>query len=253
MSDRAQAVAVPGEVQWEPRARASIGTAPALRGGASIGTSPALRGGASIGTAPALRGGASITRVLAAVLVLGAASLSATPAHAQRADDDEPETRPLKADFKGAVGLGLIGAELGFVVPALAGAKGVWPYIVFPLIGAGGGAAGGYFLLEKGEGHPELAVGALTLGMALVVPAMVATIAATSYRPPEQIESASMKRRRAVAQSGDGLVRWSGEELALAAPNVTVTTSERPSRAATRTGAPQRTSGVRVSLLSGRF
>jgi len=223
MSDRAQAVAVPGDVQWEPRVRAPI------------------------------------TRVLAAVLALAAACALATPAYAQDDEDDEDdaaamaEPHPLKPDFKGAVGLGLIGAELGFVVPALAGAKGVWPYIVFPVIGAGGGAVGGYFLLEKGDGHPELAVGALTLGMALFVPAMVATIAATSYRPPEQIPTASMVRRRAVAQSGDGLVRWSGEELALAAPNISVTTSQESPRVALRTGAPRRTSGVRVSLLSGRF
>jgi hypothetical protein len=219
MSDRAQAVAVPGNVQWEPRTRAPI------------------------------------TRLLAVLLALAATCAAATPAYAQGEEEEDAmavEPNPLKADFKGAIGLGLIGAELGFVVPALAGAKGVWPYIVFPVIGAGGGAVGGYFLLEKGDGHPELAVGALTLGMALVVPAMVATIAATSYRPPEQIDSASMKRRRAVAQSGDGLVRWSGEELALAAPNITVTTAESP-RVALRTGAPRRTSGVRVSLLSGRF
>ncbi|HMI89851.1 MAG TPA: hypothetical protein VK509_00745 [Polyangiales bacterium] len=218
MSDRAEAVAVPGDVQWQPRKRAPI------------------------------------TRVLAVSLALAAVCVTAAPAHAQDDEDEDvmAEPHPLRADFKGAIGLGLIGAELGFVVPALAGAKGVWPYIVFPVLGAGGGAVGGYFLLEKGDGHPELAVGVLTLGMALVVPAMVATIAATSYRPPEQIQTASMARRRAIAQSGDGLVRWSGEELALAAPNVTVTTAESP-RVALRTGAPRRTSGVRVSLLSGRF
>ena len=137
------------------------------------------------------------------------------------------------------------------MIPALAGAKGVWPYIVFPVLGAGGGAVGGYFLLEKGDGHPELAVGALTLGMALVVPAMVATIAATSYRPPEQIQSARAKHLREVAQSGDGLVRWSGESLALAAPSIAVVQSQ-SARAALRTGT-QRTSSLRVSLLSGRF
>ena len=207
------------------------------------------------GSAPALRGGALTEpqrrvphrRALALLVALAALCATAAPAYAQ----DEGEGSPLKADFKGAIGLGLIGAELGFVVPALAGAKGVWPYIVFPVIGAGGGAVGGYFLLEKGDGHPELAVGALTLGMALVVPAMVATIAATSYRPPEQIETTAMKRRRELAQSGDGLVRWSGEELALAPPNITVAASA-SAREALRTGV-RRTTAVRVSVLSGRF
>ena len=197
-----------------------------------------------------------VTRALALFVAVLAVCATASPAFAQDDDDDEGDeemavTSPLKADFKGAVGMGLLGAELGFVIPALAGAKGVWPYIVFPVIGAGGGAVGGYFLLEKGDGHPELAVGALTLGMALVVPAMVATIAATSYRPPEQIESAAMKRRRELAQSGDGLVRWSGKELALAPPNITVAASE-TARQALRTGG-KRTAAVRVSVLSGRF
>jgi hypothetical protein len=219
MSERAQAVAVAGAVAVEPRA--------------------------------------PITRVLAVLLALAALCALASPASAQRDPDEDEEEEPaaepapLKPDFKGAVGLGLIGAELGFVIPAVAGAKGAWPYIVFPIIGAGGGAVGGYFLLEKGDGHPELAVGALTLGMALVVPTMVATIAATSYRPPEQIESASMVRRRELAQSGDGLVRWSGKELALAPPNITVAAAESP-RTALRTGA-RRTTALRVSLLSGRF
>src|SRR3989442_15824793 len=73
---------------------------------------------------------------------------------------------PLKADFKGTVGLGLIGLELGMVIPALAGARDAWAFIVFPVLGAGGGAAAGYFLLEKGSGHPELAVASLVTGMA---------------------------------------------------------------------------------------
>jgi hypothetical protein len=187
---------------------------------------------------------------LAVLLAAVAALATAAPAYAQD-DTTASAGHPLKADFKGAVGCGMLGAELGFVIPALAGAKGWWPYVVFPVLGAGGGAVGGYFALEKGDGHPELAVGALTLGMALVVPAMVATIAATSYRPPEQIQGANTKRMRALAQSGDGLVRWSGESLALAPPAITVAESQ-SARQALRTGT-SRTSTMRVSLLSGRF
>ena len=44
---------------------------------------------------------------------------------------------------KGTVGLGLIGAELGFAIPALIGVEEIWPYIVFPTVGAVGGAVGG--------------------------------------------------------------------------------------------------------------
>ena len=89
----------------------------------------------------------------------------------------------LSADFKGHIGLGLIGAELGLVIPAWAGARGVWPYIrVSPVVGAGGGALAGYFLLEKND-HAELAVASLVAGMALAIPALVATLAATAYEP----------------------------------------------------------------------
>ena len=48
---------------------------------------------------------------------------------------------------------GLIGAELGFVMPALAGARVRWPYIVFPLIGAGGGAVAGIFPAREERGR----------------------------------------------------------------------------------------------------
>lgn len=207
------------------------------------------RAQAVVRQSPSGNRGASLATKSVVLLAAIAALAAATPAFAQ--DADAPKEAPLKADFKGAVGCGMLGAELGFVIPALAGAKGWWPYVVFPVLGAGGGAVGGYFALEKGDGHPELAVGALTLGMALVVPAMVATIAATSYRPPEEIQGANAKRMRALAQSGDGLVRWSGESLALAPPAITVAESQ-SARQALRTGT-SRTSTMRVSLLSGRF
>jgi len=172
----------------------------------------------------------------------------AAPAAAQDSGVEQTKSE-VKADFKGTIGLGLIGTELGFVIPALAGAKGVWPYIVFPVVGAAGGAVGGYFLLEKGDGHPELAVATLTIGMALVIPALVATIAATAYRPPERIETAALARE--LAKGGPGLVRYDAGSLRLAPPAVAAGPTVSP-RQALRTG-ERRVSSLRVAMLSAQF
>jgi F0F1-type ATP synthase assembly protein I len=201
-----------------------------------------------------------ISRVLAMALMVALAA-AAAPASAQRDEDEdededeeaaEVEATPLKPDFKGAVGLGLIGAELGFVVPALAGARDTWVYIVFPVLGAGGGAVAGYFLLEQGDGEPEIAVAALTAGMALVIPALVVTLAATAYDPEEEAPStAAVRRARELAHAGPGLVRWSERGVVLAPPGIS--TGSLVSRAeALRTGAT-RANSVRVGLVSGVF
>ena len=150
----------------------------------------------------------------------------------------------LSADFKGTIGLGLIGGELGLVIPALAGARGVWPYIVFPVAGAGGGALAGYFLLEKND-HAELAVASLVAGMALAIPALVATLAATAYEP--DVESPTAR----AAAAGPGLVRWSPDGVFVAPPGVSAGRSI-DARTALRTGATSSRT-VSVSLLSGRF
>lgn len=187
-----------------------------------------------------------------AVIVSLALLSAAAPAAAQDGEVEQTKTE-VKADFKGTIGLGLIGAELGFVIPALAGARGAWPYIVFPVAGAAGGAVGGYFLLEKGDGHPELAVATLTVGMALVIPALVATIAATAYRPPERIETTAARARElALAKrGGPGLVRYAEGSLRLAPPAVTSGPTLTP-RQAMRTG-ERRVSSLRVAMLSAQF
>jgi hypothetical protein len=196
-------------------------------------------------------------RLLFAVL-LACASL-AIPAPSYAADEEEeeaaePTTDPIDADFKGMIGLGLIGAELGFVVPALAGARDAWAFIVFPIIGAGGGAAAGYFLLEKGDGHPELAVAALTTGMALVIPALVITLAATAYDPETEVptaKAAPRRQARLAAAAGPGLLRWS-ERGVLLAPPVISSGHSLSAKESLRTGVT-RAREVRVALLSGVF
>ncbi len=170
-------------------------------------------------------------------------------------------------DFKGMVGLGLIGAELGFVVPALAGLHDTWAFITFPIVGAAGGALAGYFLLEKGEGNPEVAVAMLGVSMALVIPATVLTLSATSYDPedePTMMDEAS--RRSALARArtrrlrdpqqmaraaGPGLLRYSPDGVFLGVPAVGPGLSQLPKddQKAGLTPHPE----LRVAVLSGSF
>ncbi len=97
-----------------------------------------------------------------------------------------PPANELTTGYKGVVGLGLIGAELGFAVPALAGMDQTWAFIVFPAVGAAGGATAGYFLLE-GEGKSiEANVALLATGLALIIPTMVVTLSATAYDPDDE-------------------------------------------------------------------
>ncbi len=196
-------------------------------------------------------------RLLFAALV--ATALLAAPSTSFARDDEEdeeaePTANPIDADFKGMIGLGLIGVELGFVIPALAGARDAWAFIVFPVIGAGGGAAAGYFLLEKGDGEPELAVAALTAGMALVIPALVVTLAATAYDPETEVPSAKgapSRQAQLAAAAGPGLLRWSERGVLLAPPTISSGHSVSV-KEALRTGVA-RSREVRVPLLSGVF
>ena len=176
---------------------------------------------------------------------------------------DDSSKKEVGADFKGMVGLGLIGAELGFVIPTVAGLNETWSLIVFPVVGAAGGAVAGYFLLEKGDGHPTAAVATLVAGMALVIPAAVITVWATSYSPedepsegiPSEMSLKVHTRRNSAQQlamaAGTGLVRWSPDGVFVAPPAIAPVIS-----GATTTSdgfvLPPR-SELRVSLLSGRF
>ncbi len=213
-----------------------------------------------------------LTAVLAAAAIL--CVLSAGQAFAQTTGDpdtggagttDTGSDQEIDANIKGMVGLGLIGAELGFVLPAVTGLHETWAFIVFPIVGAGAGAAGGYFLFDSGSGSPELSVAMLTAGMALIIPATVITLAATSYDPEEEPtvitteEQAAATRPRARARSvqemarraGDGLVRLSDEGLFLAAPAVVPVVHPAPAEAR-QPGAMQMTE-LRVSMFTGRF
>lgn len=188
-----------------------------------------------------------LARIQAGCLVAAAVlSLLASAPHVAQAQADEEvaqEDKTIPPDFKGMVGLGLIGAELGFVIPALAGLHDTWAFIVFPIAGAAGGATAGYFLLEQDGGHPEIAVATLTAGMALAIPALIVTLSATAYEPEEATQIADLRN--------PGLVRFSENGVRLATPaiNVVPGASERESL---RTGASTARE-VHVAVLSGKF
>lgn len=126
-----------------------------------------------------------ITAALASAIVVG--SVSVGPSRAEAQCMPSPTCSRVSPDGKGIVGLGLIGAELGFVIPALvqeaAGTNEWWPYLVFPVVGAAAGAIGGYFMEQETQNSPEVDVAFLAVGLALVVPTLVATLALTAYDP----------------------------------------------------------------------
>lgn len=95
--------------------------------------------------------------------------------------------REIGSTPKGTIGLGLVGAEIGFVVPALAGWHEAWAFAVFPTVGAAGGAIAGYYLLDRPD-RSRWSVAMLVTGMALVLPAMVVTLWATAYDPEREAD-----------------------------------------------------------------
>lgn len=168
------------------------------------------------------------------------------------------------ADGKGILGGGIIGAEIGFMIPALivyAGARELdewWSWVLFPALGAAGGAVLGYFALEDPvdattgqRGFPEAAVAVLAVGIALIVPTFVGVLSLTSYSPsgdgggqgasgdddaqedgeepaPSQENSAEQARRDAMERTmagGPGFVRFNDGELLLGVPMAYATDS----------------------------
>lgn len=135
-------------------------------------------------------------RGLVGAIAFTTAAALAVPSGAQAQCVEGAECTFVRPDGKGIIGLGLIGAELGLIIPALAGVRDEWwPYLVFPLIGAVAGGIGGWAIedatgpnpmgVPPTRGAPEASVTLLAVGMALIVPTIVGTLALTAYSPPE--------------------------------------------------------------------
>ena len=108
-----------------------------------------------------------------AALVAGVVSVPRT-AHAE----------PVTPTAKGAVGGGLLGAEIVTFGEALVGVhKTVW-YLIGAGVGAAGGAVGGYFI-EQAVDDGRVPAYILAGGLAALIPAVVVALDATRYMPNE--------------------------------------------------------------------
>jgi hypothetical protein len=96
------------------------------------------------------------------------------------AQDFEDEASP---KGKAIVGCGLLGAELVLSIEAAAGVQNPWLYVGGGVVGAGGGAVGGY-LLEQNDISARTSMILLAVGLTLAIPTTVAVLSATSYEPP---------------------------------------------------------------------
>jgi len=95
---------------------------------------------------------------------------------------------PVSGDGKGIVGGALLGAEVVTITMGIIGVEAGWPYFVFGAVGAGAGGVGGFFV-ENSDPPAEAPLYMLAGGMALVIPALVVALDATSYKPPAPGES----------------------------------------------------------------
>ncbi|HXX69522.1 MAG TPA: hypothetical protein VEK07_20225 [Polyangiaceae bacterium] len=115
---------------------------------------------------------------LATAAVFGVATITAT------ARDARAESPNVSPDGKGIVGGGLLGAEVVTITEALAGVRQGWAYGLGAVLGAAGGATGGFFV-EQASSDGRAPVYMLVGGLALVIPAIVLSLNATRYVPEE--------------------------------------------------------------------
>ncbi|MCC6877230.1 MAG: hypothetical protein IT378_23190 [Sandaracinaceae bacterium] len=170
-----------------------------------------------------------------ALLVVGLV-LAGAMFHAPRAEAQcmaGPTCNTVSATAKGAIGGGILGAEIGFMIPALivyAGARELdqwWSWVLFPTLGAVGGSILGYFTMEDPangmvggvvqRGFPEVAVAFLAISMALIVPTFVGVLALTSYNPGADSSSGGGEEDEG-ASEGAGDSDAGGEEPASSEP-----------------------------------
>ena len=90
---------------------------------------------------------------------------------------------PVSGTGKGVVGGALLGGEIVTITLGAIGVERGWPYFVFGGVGALGGGIGGYFVETAAPAEVPLYM--LAGGMALIIPAVVIALNATSYQPPK--------------------------------------------------------------------
>lgn len=176
---------------------------------------------------------------LAAVLMLQATTTAS--AQTTKAGDE------VSGDLKGTIGLGLIGMEVGLLLPPLFKLQDEWwAWTVFPVVGAAGGAVGGFLAFEGGSPDPKITVPIFAAGIALVIPAIVGSLAIKSRRDAAEIQAAR--------DSGTGLVRLNrGDGNFLRVPALSVASTDNTADRLRFGTAQPRATALHVPLLSGRF
>lgn len=180
-----------------------------------------------------------------------------TPQAAAQADTVTFDT--VQATPKGTIGLGLVGAELGLIIPSASGLNEIWSLTVFPLVGATGGALAGYFALDK-PGREKGSVATLVVGLAGVIPAILVTVKGVReerrdrWEPNQPIRLTEEERRAfELVEAGPGLLRRSRSGLRVAMPAVSVSTKPLADPEAARMGGLRDRTELRLSLASGVF
>jgi hypothetical protein len=194
-----------------------------------------------------------------AVAVAAVVALAALPRTAE-AQLDPATLDTVEATPKGTIGLGLVGAELGLIIPSVSGLNEAWALAVFPVVGATGGALAGYFALDK-PGRNKGSVAALVVGLAGVLPAILVTVKGVRkerqdrWEPTPQIDLRTEKEQRAfeTAEAGPGLFRRSRSGLRVAAPGMTFSRRAPQDAETVRMGGLRERTEMRLSLASGVF
>jgi len=128
-----------------------------------------------------------------AVILAAGAAFATTLSHA---GDACATDGPVSPTGKGIVGGALLGGEVVTITMGAAGVSRGWPYFVFGGLGMVGGGVGGFFVEKATKGTTdasgnvtgrvaEPALYMLAGGMALLIPALVVSLNATAYKPPE--------------------------------------------------------------------
>lgn len=121
----------------------------------------------------------SILKKLTALGTASALGFTSLVSFAPAARADEVASSP-----KGLIGGALLGGEVVSIGESLIGFHSGWAYLIGDVVGAGGGAVGGYFI-DKGSSN---GVGSMVMfagGLALFIPAVVLTLNATRYQGSE--------------------------------------------------------------------
>jgi len=190
-----------------------------------------------------LRSFATAFLVLAVTFQAAQASAQAQPAGSSGDVPVTTDGHRINGNVAGTIGLGLLGAELGLILtPAVGLQDHTWAWIVFPALGAAGGALAGGFAFDPHDPGPKVTLSLMGVGMALVIPAIVGALALKDRRNNRSLEN---------RLEGGGAIRLSKHGTKLGVPDMgaapVYTAAEQQ-----RFNVAQR-SAFQVSLVSGRF